>query len=170
MSEIRSISTGSYTIGQTSGINFEAGTGIKITEPSEGTVRIGNDETVLWSGNIGVNSSATLSEPYTNFERIRIAGICGASEACNEGYTDLILGSTIHELSLRTVTMNSTAETDGSYNIIEFMPCLFSGNQVTTKNGRYLGYWGAKWQYQLNNNFSLRKVIGINRIAGGSNE
>lgn len=44
MSEnIQSISQGTYTIGQTSAINFEAGPGISITEPTAGTVRIGND-------------------------------------------------------------------------------------------------------------------------------
>ena len=44
MSEnIQSISQGTYTIGNTSAINFEAGPGISITEPSAGTVRIGND-------------------------------------------------------------------------------------------------------------------------------
>ena len=49
MSEnIQSISQGTYTIGQTSATNFIAGPGIKIDEPSAGTVRIGNDETVLF--------------------------------------------------------------------------------------------------------------------------
>lgn len=44
MSEnIQSISQGTYTIGQTSALNFEAGPGIKIDSPSAGTVRIGND-------------------------------------------------------------------------------------------------------------------------------
>ena len=42
MSEnIQSISQGTYTIGQTSATNFIAGQGIKIDEPSAGTVRIG---------------------------------------------------------------------------------------------------------------------------------
>ena len=44
MSEnIQSISQGTFTIGQTSATNFVAGPGIKIDEPSEGVVRIGND-------------------------------------------------------------------------------------------------------------------------------
>lgn len=125
----------------------------------------GYNETVLWSGSIGTNSSATLSEPYTNFERIRVAGTCGATVASNEGYSDDISAQSLHELTLGSMTMNTTAESDGLYNIIEFMPCLFNGTTVTTKNGRFLGYWGAKWQYQTNNNFALKRVIGINRIA-----
>ena len=71
MSEnIQSISQGTYTIGQTSATNFVAGNGIRIDEPSAGTVRIGNDETVLWEGDINSSSDKiTLSEPFTNFER-----------------------------------------------------------------------------------------------------
>ena len=168
MSEINSIANGTFTIGQTSATNFQAGTGIKIDEPSAGTVRIGNDETVLWSGSIGTNSSATLSEPYTNFERIRVAGICGATVASNEGYCVDISAQPLHELTLCSMTMNSTAESDGLYNIIEFMPCLFNGTTVTTKNGRFLGYWGSKWQYQTNTRFALNRVVGINRISGGN--
>jgi len=165
---MNTIYDGSFVLGEISATNFIAGPGIKIDEPSAGTVRIGTDETVLWEGSIGTNSSATLSEPYTNFERIRVAGFCGATVASNEGYTVDISSQPLHELTLGSMTMNSTAESDGLYNIIEFMPCLFNGTTVTTKNGRFLGYWGAKWQYQTNNNFALKRVIGINRISGSN--
>jgi len=121
------------------------------------------DETVLWSGSIGTNSTATLSEPYTNFERIRIAGTCSNGAVSNEAYSDDLSAASIHELSLSKPTMLSTGEADGTYNIIAFMPCLFNGSTVETKNGRFLGYWGAKWQYQTNTAFALTKVIGVNR-------
>lgn len=126
---------------------------------------LGLNETVLWSGSIGTNSTATLSEPYTNFERIRIAGTCSNGAVSNEAYSDDLSAASIHELSLSKTTMLSTGEADGTYNIIAFMPCLFNGTTVTTKNGRFLGYWGAKWQYQTNTAFALTKVVGINRIA-----
>ena len=61
MSEINSIANGTYVIGQTSATNFVAGPGIKIDEPSAGTVRIGNDETVLWSGNLSAVNDAKLT-------------------------------------------------------------------------------------------------------------
>lgn len=125
----------------------------------------GYNETVLWSGSIGTNSTATLSEPYTNFERIRIAGTCSNGAVSNEAYSDDLSAASIHELSLSKPTMLSTGEADGTYNIIAFMPCLFNGSTVETKNGRFLGYWGAKWQYQTNTAFALTKVVGINRIA-----
>lgn len=73
MSEINSIANGTFTIGQTSATNFVAGPGIKIDEPSAGTVRIGNDETVLYSGTYNTTiTSCTLSEPVTNFQYIKI--------------------------------------------------------------------------------------------------
>lgn len=43
MSEIRSISEGTFVIGDTNGLTFEAGPGISVSQPSEGTVRIGMD-------------------------------------------------------------------------------------------------------------------------------
>ena len=160
---MNTIYDGSFVLGQTSATNFVAGPGVRIDEPSAGTVRIGNDETVLWSGSIGTNSTATLSEPYTNFERIRIAGTCSNGAVSNEAYSDDLSAASIHELSLSKPTMLSTGEADGTYNIIAFMPCLFNGSTVETKNGRFLGYWGAKWQYQTNTAFALTKVVGINR-------
>ena len=71
MSEnIQSISQGTFTIGQTSATNFIAGPGISIDSPSAGTVRIGNDETVLWSGTMA--SAANLSEPMTAFDYVKV--------------------------------------------------------------------------------------------------
>ena len=65
---------GTYTIGQTSATNFVAGPGITIDSPSAGTVRIGNDETVLYEDTNYTygRTSVTLSESYKNFEIIRI--------------------------------------------------------------------------------------------------
>lgn len=79
MSEnIQSISQGTFTIGSTSATNFVAGPGIKIDEPSAGTVRIGNDETVLWSG--AKTSAVTLSESMQNFDYLRLYFDLGAND------------------------------------------------------------------------------------------
>lgn len=74
MSEnIQSISQGTFTIGNTSATNFKAGPGITIDSPSTGTVRIGNDETVLFAGNItATNSTGALSEPPSAFNDLRV--------------------------------------------------------------------------------------------------
>ena len=63
-----------FVLGQTSATNFVAGPGIVIDEPSAGTVRIGNDETVLYetTASIVSNTSVNLSEPTTAFEKVRI--------------------------------------------------------------------------------------------------
>ena len=79
MSEtIQSISQGTFTIGQTSATNLIAGPGIKIDEPSAGTVRIGGllPQTLEFTANVtaskasGINNwvcctlSATVPEGY----------------------------------------------------------------------------------------------------------
>lgn len=81
MSEnIQSISQGTFTIGQTSATNFVAGPGIKIDEPSAGTVRIGNDETVLYEGNKA--AELQLSESIKNFKTFKIYMSVGQSLTC----------------------------------------------------------------------------------------
>ena len=76
MSEINSIANGTFTIGQTSATNFQAGPGIKIDSPSAGTVRIGSDETVLYSGTYNTaTKSIVFSEPLSAFERIMVLWI-----------------------------------------------------------------------------------------------
>lgn len=74
MSEINSIAQGTYTLGQTSATTYQAGPGISITQPSEGVVRISNDETVLWENTTsGVyNGTITLNEPWSGFNKIGI--------------------------------------------------------------------------------------------------
>ena len=72
MSEINSIANGTFTIGQTSATNFQAGPGISITQPSEGTVRISNDETVLFENAAGTSANISLSEPLSGFTTCKI--------------------------------------------------------------------------------------------------
>ena len=73
---MNTIYDGTYVIGQTSATNFQAGPGIRIDEPSEGTVRIGNDETVLfenWETPIrSTTATGSLSEPLTSFETFEV--------------------------------------------------------------------------------------------------
>ena len=73
MSEpIQSISNGTYMIGETTQTELQAGHGISITKPSEGTVRIAADETVLWENSSGSTSSVALSESPYNFDFVDI--------------------------------------------------------------------------------------------------
>lgn len=59
-----------FVLGETNNLTFQAGPGITIDSPSAGTVRIGNDETVLWSGSMA--SAANLSEPMTAFDYVKV--------------------------------------------------------------------------------------------------
>ena len=68
MSEnIQSISQGTFTIGQTSATNFVAGPGIKIDEPSAGTVRIGMDgnEWVDVRDEVNYNTNLIIAGGFT---------------------------------------------------------------------------------------------------------
>lgn len=68
---MNTIYDGSFVLGSTNELTFSAGPGIKIDQPSEGVVRIGNDETVLWSGTANT-SPLTASEPLSSFEKVEI--------------------------------------------------------------------------------------------------
>jgi len=59
-----------FVLGETNNLTFHAGPGISITQPSEGTVRIANDETVLWSGELSVGQTASLTENYSAFRKL----------------------------------------------------------------------------------------------------
>lgn len=170
MSEnIQSISQGTYTIGNTNELTFSAGPGIKIDQPSEGVVRIGNDETVLWSGT-GNISSFTLSEKLSNFEKFRFVmagyntpqlGLCeyyspadGSNISyCYEHYIANSDGNPLQVWAGRFSTTDSL-----TYNIIDWKWMCMPGT-------------ASAWSNTWNNNDRkpmIRKVIGINRISGSN--
>jgi hypothetical protein len=169
MSEIQSIANGTYMIGETTQTEFQAGPGISITKPSEGTIRIANDDTVLWSGEVSstagqnLNYTITLSEAITNFEIIRVF--------LNDTYSDAnkVFGlfdlnplspkkkEMLNDGSGRGVIVGYYAHCDDSTHLT--YQCGFESNSW---NAPYTGqYWGYGKPY---------KVVGINRIAGGNNE
>jgi hypothetical protein len=167
MSEnIQSIANGSFVLGNTSATTFEAGNGISITQPSEGTVRISNDETVLWSGNTfsigdGSHLSATvqLSEPISAFEEIKIISsgnldsetiILDTSKRGGNGAFTWIVpeGSNSNWIGLRGVFTDQThLKVYGGYSTT--LASVFTGN----------GWWSYK---------NIYKVVGINRISGSN--
>ena len=168
MSEnIQSIANGTYVIGQTSATNFVAGPGITIDSPSAGTVRIGNDETVLYSGNIQYNGTAALNEPAINFDRIRIywAGENGdKSILVNEA--QVLSGSYMLAIGglYRRYTSNNKWNFDGF---------SLSGNTDWSQikmdaTYRYNVTGNSIIDYGLNgSNFAyIKEIIGINRISG----
>ena len=177
MSEINSIANGTFTIGQTSATSFIAGNGIKIDEPSEGTVRIGNDETVLFE-TTAVNGVGTcnLSESLKNFERIAVLGTRGydgESDPNKNGGTgpwtfwdcDKISadGSDFHSVTPFIFEgynwKNSCYSANSSFTTLTwYRGCQknMASNDVATTADSFTGCVGIK------------KIIGINRISGSN--
>lgn len=178
MSEnIQSISMGTYTIGQTSATNFVAGNGIKIDQPSAGTVRIGNDETVLWSGASAVNNRGTtlnLSESVYNFERIQVW-----DDWLNNSPTKITEFSTSGQLGGTTFERFGTwhASVDGYQ--FESNPSFYigmnvysvqnNGNQIRTERNFIAQIKNATTISITERNSSVvYKIVGINRISGNA--
>lgn len=171
MSEINSIANGTYVIGETSATNFIAGNGIKIDSPSAGTVRIGNDETVLWEGtHNSFNTPINLSEAVSNFERISIlfgnegnkyllwqdVGIMNASDGY---FFDVIKGAGQANFWLQDLycSGNDTQIVPVSAKSLNFGSFTASTNITSIT---------AKTTYP--DALMFRKIVGVNRISGSN--
>ena len=158
MSEINSIANGTFTLGQTSATNFQAGPGIKIDSPSAGTVRIANDETVLWSGNA---LTGTLNESPWNFEKL---GFETSGSLNSLQYNEFPAISGKNMMAMTTIGPESTE-------VWHFTPSQisFNGNTFTLKS---CDFYASTSQTTFNSNagdhIKMIKVIGINRISGGN--
>ena len=158
MSEnIQSISQGTYTIGQTSATNFIAGPGISIDSPSAGTVRIGNDETVLWSGT--TTTGCTLSEYAANFDKVQV------TYYSTEGGTARPF---ITEFPATALSWNFIAEFVGYNNyLIRDIACYSSNDCINYVYERGSHGWYDISQVRAGGNsgtiIGLTKVVGINR-------
>ena len=182
MSEINSIANGTFTIGSTSATNFVAGPGIKIDEPSAGTVRIGNDETVLWEGTspqVSANTTwtAALSEPASNFERVGLVlyhsygwGVDGLNNNAFdfrvvENYDGKFIWSQLDDIRPSTINFGgNNPQYDAN------AAGISGGNIFVCKGyGRYACTpSGTLGSITNNRGVIIRKVIGINRINGGN--
>ena len=162
MSEnIQSISLGTYTLGETNKLTFSAGPGIKIDEPNAGTVRIGNDETVLYEilptqSNTG---SFVVSEPFSGFERIKVL--------FGRGYDNAIY----NEFAGDGSQWRCHCTIQASDVILNYSNYTISGGVSAIKNS------DLRWTIKTNStvkyegtNFpnNVYKIIGINRISGGN--
>lgn len=170
MSEtIQSISNGTYTIGNTSATNFIAGNGIKIDSPSAGTVRIGNDETVLWSGTSA--NSFTLLEPSMHFERLGIK-LRSYQSPDYYAYCECLPNSAAFHFEF----VNQVPKAD--------LPCQYAGFRYSTTDdltynfvaGQRLCFGTGTYTNTANNltGSNIKDagypvvIIGINRISGGN--
>lgn len=152
-----------FTIGQTSAINFEAGPGITVTEPTAGTVRIGTDETVLWSGN-ATTATQTLSENITAFEEIKVYG---KSHNNYPWISQVWVNSDVVYGVGSQMWHNAPPE----YDISRY--CL-SGDKITPMKGSWYTWSNGSTATtgDLTGNAAqvsyVCKVVGINRIGGNA--
>ena len=167
MSEnIQSISQGTFTIGQTSATNFIAGPGIKIDEPSAGTVRIGNDETVLFEDTpTSVTSDVPLSENPANFEYIDVFAKWNYNGSQYIYCYNRIPTNAANFNLFGYGTYNNNSSTD-------FQLWMVVGDYVlsSTKISVLRAYRRVSDGSGGNNSDTLKiyKVVGINRISGGN--
>lgn len=155
MSEpIQSIANGTYMIGETTQTEFQAGPGISITQPYEGTVRIANDETVLFTGMLsGTNSYETLTEPVSGFKYVQV-----------EGYTHngpefpWVSKTPVNE-SGTTYSVGFNTWRDGYAGEIDMSRFILSGDRITLMPGYAIA--GSTWAGSKN--VYVTRVVGINR-------
>jgi len=173
MSEpIRSISEGTFVIGDTNGLTFESGPGISVSQPSEGTVRIANDETVLWSGNLTIGSTATLSESVKNFE---LFGVYGHETNRGRGVYQqfnpaIIQNANTQNFALFLPDCASDLSWAGWY--IENLHFTdTAATALVNVSGRQTWRWytNGTWEDGGPERYiQVDKIVGINRIAGGN--
>jgi len=165
MAEINSIAQGTYTLGQTSATTYQAGPGISITQPSEGTVRISNDETVLWSGTGA--TAVNLTEPVTNFDSIEVVAFPQEQGSGRSQYFEFPTTNTAYDFTLNRFNQEGTS-------IIKY----FTRYTITDTNfvlDQAQHWWcltgtvtAGTWSGPGSNPIVPIKIVGINRIAGGN--
>lgn len=162
MSEINSIANGTFTIGQTSATNFIAGPGISITQPSAGTVRIGNDETVLWETTSNDATACTFSENWKNFEKIDVYAITND----NIGFVTTFPNySRIGQVTLRNAFYSTVY---GVYDKLATFNMTTGGMSSLKQGVARFGPGSAQYSFTTGDGIWLKKVIGINRISGSN--
>lgn len=168
MSEINSIANGTFAIGQTSATNFIAGPGIKIDSPSAGTVRIGNDETVLFedTNGHGMDNSIELSENVDNFDSIKLYYNClgGASPRVLEFFYDKGNSNYV------TIISNLEQFSTGGLKVINWRFNSLDSTNKRTLTLNYFAYFEGSFNETnlKKSDFKVYKVIGCNRISGSN--
>ena len=159
-----------FVLGQTSATNFVAGPGIVIDEPSAGTVRIGNDETVLYDSSALISSDQALgttfniSEPVSNFERFKVyyTRFPLTNQCPSQQIQEFDSTVSINAIVLHTTFATSTATNPTWYVCTETITDITGTTwKLNACSQRQLpnGNLDSTWIY-----LKPYKIIGINRI------
>ena len=169
MSE-QNIWNGTFLLGNTSATTLSAGPGIKLDTSVPGTIKISNDETVLWENStsaltLNMQWPQTLSEPITNFEKVSFlyapdANIKDAEYRTFDSFDNynynLVAwrcdGPSTDNIFWREAKFNcSGTSLTNPYNSTINLSTAFGGGGFNRNGYNY-----------------LLKVVGINRISGGN--
>ena len=153
-----------YTLGNSQETEIVGGTGIKVDDSVPGVIGISNDETVLWENSANNQYSATLSEAYSNFERVRIEFF--ASDTMNTNRT------VYNEFPGYVTQFNLIGQRTDDGGIVMSLSDLSASNdktRLTPTYGRYVIVPKTSTSLSVGNmNIALKSVVGINRISGGN--
>lgn len=151
------IYNGSFVLGNTSATTLSAGPGIMLDTSVPGTIKISNDETVLWSGELKYgDNNVPLTEAITNFERIRIVTSTGIIQ---EYYT----------ANLTQYFTLTTSVYDASSNYIKHVAValrIYNSNLYYQYNR--VNQSSSYWNNVNDTSTWIVKVVGVNRISGGN--
>jgi len=141
-----------------SALPISAGPGIKFSMV-DNTLVASTDETVLYSGNLtGNGSTAQLSEPITNFERIKVYGHTDDGIYCT-WFTEF------YPAAEQTTDVGVATNNRGWAKWFNFT--ITTGGLYTNVTGRVLTF-GTTTDWGNLDYYGMTRVIGINRIAGGN--
>ena len=153
-------------------VDIVAGPGIVIDNPDGNTLRVSTDED--YEKELYVNTTVpytdvddvfTLSEPVTNFERIRVESWNREFQQYQATYEFTIAGSTTSTVfvmsmdhsestsNIQRLNMRFSYNSDG--NLVDKGHILFFGNGNSSASGNQRG-------------LGIHRVVGIHRIAGGN--
>lgn len=165
------IYNGTFVLGDTSATTLSAGEGIKLDTSVPGIISISNDETVLWedltAGQILSTSSYNLSEPFTAFEKIAVAGAAsyGGIRFIKSVYTDQVQANGGMAISVGEWGMGQ----DGDQNFY----CDRTFLRFSTANAGVLTATSPGSRFQINTSGTIstnasragtiQRIIGINR-------
>ena len=154
-----SIYNGSFVLGNTSATTLSAQEGIKLDTSVPGVIGIGTDETVLWEGDIGYNESTTgISEPLTNFERLRIYNKAGDYNEMLSTWNNGVY-----------VFFTCTYDVASNYGKMTFVGLAQLDNNSTLKETYNRVNQGTSYYNNVADvNTHIIKIVGINRISGGN--
>jgi len=155
---MNTIYDGTFVLGNTSATTYQAGPGISITQPSEGTVRISNDETVLYSG--AGTSSFNVSENFSSFETIKMHGYAAEQGTLNSHVFEFPGTNTLFDLNIN--------DFNGEAGAIVNYYTRYNLNGLAMSVTKAFHMWATtgsinSWSGPGSNPILIDKVVGINR-------